>query len=32
MMQLALGVTRAGADITVLNISQLCDQALTPTE
>ena len=32
MMQLALGATRAGADIKVLNISQLCDQALTSTE
>ncbi len=30
MMQLALGITRADADIEVLNISQLCDRALQP--
>ena len=30
MMQLALGVSRAGSDMEVLNISQLCDQALAP--
>jgi len=28
MMQLALGVARSGADIEVLNMSQLCDRAL----
>ena len=31
MMQLALGVARVGEDIEVLNMSQLCDRALTPT-
>jgi hypothetical protein len=28
MLQLALGVRRAGLDVTVLNVSQVCDLAL----
>jgi len=32
MMQLAYGVRRAGLEIPVLNISQLCDRALTPED